>query len=311
MLSVYWLYERTHEPWLLALAAKAHAQGFDWRGNFERFAFTERTKREDCTLATHVVNNAMAVKTAGVWYRQSEDPADWQAICHAIDILDRYHGQVTGLFTGDEHLAGLSPSQGTELCAVVEYMYSLEVLLAILGDPALADRLERIAFNALPATFSPDMWAHQYDQQANQVRLPGRDRARLHDQRPRRQPLRPGAQLRLLHGEPAPGLAQVRRAPLDAVAGRRPWRRSRKAPCELETAIQGKKPHDRGADRVPVPGHGDGGCRSASAARFPLHLRVPEWADGDGGHRRGPDAADDARYAAPNRAAVAGAAGPR
>ncbi len=30
-------------------------------------------------------------------------------------------------------------------------------------------RLEKICFNALPATFSPDMWSHQYDQQVNQV----------------------------------------------------------------------------------------------------------------------------------------------
>ena len=83
--------------------------------------------------------------------------------------LNRHHGQATGLFTGDECLAGRDPIQGTELCAVVEQMYSLEVLLTILGTPTLGDELERIAFNALPATFSPDMWAHQYDQQANQV----------------------------------------------------------------------------------------------------------------------------------------------
>jgi len=75
----------------------------------------------------------------------------------------------TGIFTGDECLAGTSPVQGTELCAVVECMYSLEVLLSVLGEARLGDRLERIAFNALPATFSPDMWAHQYDQQVNQV----------------------------------------------------------------------------------------------------------------------------------------------
>ena len=63
------------------------------------------------------------------------------------------------------------------MCAVVEYAYSLEILLSILGDPALGDRLEKIIFNALPATFSPDMWAHQYDQQVNQVECssqPGR-----------------------------------------------------------------------------------------------------------------------------------------
>lgn len=86
-----------------------------------------------------------------------------------LEILDRYHGQVTGMFTGDECLSGRNPVQGTELCSVVEAMYSLEVLLSTLGDPAWGDRLERVTYNALPATFTPNMWAHQYDQQVNQV----------------------------------------------------------------------------------------------------------------------------------------------
>ncbi len=86
-----------------------------------------------------------------------------------LELLDRYHGQATGIFTCDEHLAGKSPAQGTELCTVVEAMYSLEVLASILGDYRLGDRLEQLAFNALPATFKKDMTAHQYDQQANQV----------------------------------------------------------------------------------------------------------------------------------------------
>jgi len=33
-----------------------------------------------------------------------------------------------------------------------------------------------VTFNALPATFSPDMWSHQYDQQVNQVECSIRDR---------------------------------------------------------------------------------------------------------------------------------------
>ena len=73
------------------------------------------------------------------------------------------------MFSADEHYAGRDPSEGTELCAVVEAMFSLEQVLAVRGGVPLADRLERIAYNALPATLSPDMWAHQYDQQANQV----------------------------------------------------------------------------------------------------------------------------------------------
>jgi uncharacterized protein len=48
-------------------------------------------------------------------------------------------------------------------------MFSYENEIAILGNAALGDRLEKVAFNALPGTFSPDMWAHQYDQQPNQV----------------------------------------------------------------------------------------------------------------------------------------------
>ncbi len=174
VLSIHWLYERVGEPWLLELAAKLHEQGFDWHKNFADFAFREKTDFFENAaagnfLATHVVNNAMGIKQPGVWYRQSHDSVDRDAVWQIIDTLDRYHGQATGVFSGDEHLAGLNPSQGTELCAVVEYMFSLEVLLAVLGDPRLADRLERIAFNALPATFKPDMWAHQYVQQANQV----------------------------------------------------------------------------------------------------------------------------------------------
>ncbi len=44
-------------------------------------------------------------------------------------------------------------------------MYSYEVMLAIEGDATYAERAEKIAYNALPATFAKDMWAHQYIQQ--------------------------------------------------------------------------------------------------------------------------------------------------
>jgi len=86
-----------------------------------------------------------------------------------LNELDKYHLLPNGMFSCDEHLAGKDPSQGTELCSVVEAQFSLEEMISILGNPAYGDRLERIAFNALPGTFSKDMWAHQYDQQPNQV----------------------------------------------------------------------------------------------------------------------------------------------
>lgn len=168
-LSIDWLYRLTGEAWLPALARKVREQGYDWTGHFTDFQYPAKVGQEDLNLKTHVVNNAMGIKTPGICWEHSGEESQRTGVYDALENLDRYHGQVTGVFTGDEHYAGREPTQGTELCAVVEYMFSLETLTSLLGDPAFGDRLERIAYNALPATNTPDMWAHQYDQQANQV----------------------------------------------------------------------------------------------------------------------------------------------
>jgi hypothetical protein len=168
VISLCWLFDRTREPWLLELARKAFAQSHDWRAQFNDFKFTSKTAGR-FELDTHGVNTAMALKYGGVRFRLTGDAHDRDSPVRMLEILDRYHGQATGVFTCDEHLAGRSPSQGTELCTVVEAMYSLEVQLSFPYKSRLGDRLEQIAFNALPATFKKDMTAHQYDQQCNQV----------------------------------------------------------------------------------------------------------------------------------------------
>ena len=58
---------------------------------------------------------------------------------------------------------------GSELCTVVEAMFSFETLFSIQGDPMFAERAEKLTFNALPATITSDMWAHQYLQQTNEI----------------------------------------------------------------------------------------------------------------------------------------------
>ena len=170
LISAYYVYERTGEAWLLRLARRLHAQGFDWKAYYRGEDVTVPTPRRGLwKWDKHVVNTAMALKTGALWSRLSGRASDRAFPGRMIEVLDRHHGQVTGIFTGDECLAGKSPIQGTELCAVAEAMYSLEHLVSVLGDPAFADRLERLAFNAWPATMAPDMWSHQYDQQVNQV----------------------------------------------------------------------------------------------------------------------------------------------
>ncbi len=169
VLSIHWLYNRTGESRLLDVARKAAEQGYDWRTHFERFPYREKQPKGNTSLETHVVNSAMAIKACGIAYVQSGQEQDRMGIYRTLEMLDTCHGQANGMFSGDEHYAGRNPSQGTELCAVVEAMFSLETLIAILGDADFGDRLERIAYNALPATCTPDFWAHQYDQQVNQA----------------------------------------------------------------------------------------------------------------------------------------------
>ncbi len=165
--TLYWLYQKTSDPWLLDFGRKAASQGYDWDKHFADLPVKDKSVQ--WTWEGHVVNTAMGLKTPGWMYIFTGENRHRKAVSQAFEALDRYHGEPSGLFSGDECLAGRSPSQGTELCAVAETMFSLETLLSALGDLSLADRLEKIAFNALPCYFTPDYWGHQYDDQPNQV----------------------------------------------------------------------------------------------------------------------------------------------
>lgn len=169
LLSVLWMYNRTGEPYLLELAQTILQQTIDWSDWQGRYRLGEILPLKEYWMYTHVVNNAMGVKYPAVAYQLTVDPWLRQAALQGIQNLMKNHGQPNGIWSGDEHLIGTSPVQGTELCAVVEYMFSLEETIRILGDPIYGDLLESAAYNALPATFKSDMWAHQYDQQVNQV----------------------------------------------------------------------------------------------------------------------------------------------
>ena len=173
----YWLYRQTGEPWILETISSIQKNSSDWTSYYEKFPWDSAASVNKKIplnwgpegLTAHVVNNAMAIKYPGLWFQQSKDDRFKKAVYTGIQKYDRNHGQAGGRFSGDEHLSGKSPSQGSELCSVVEYMFSLEELYEIFGDNKLADRLELLAYNSLPGTTTPDMWAHQYDQQANQV----------------------------------------------------------------------------------------------------------------------------------------------
>lgn len=163
-ISLNFLYEKYQEDWIKDLARIIKEQGFDYN------TATEKWKKPShmWVLNTHIVNMTMMLKSEAVSHdllgEEYTDNAE-----KLRKILDKYNGTAFEGFTGDEVLSGLDPTKGTECCAVVEQMYSYEEIFAHTGDNKWAERLEVIAFNALPATLSEDMWTHQYVQQVNQI----------------------------------------------------------------------------------------------------------------------------------------------
>jgi DUF1680 family protein len=195
ILAVYWLYEKTGEAYLTKLAELLFEQSYDWVKFYEKFPFKtsmseympwkefravfksqpmdfdqeEKNPLYSSYHASHVVNVAMGLKYAAMKFMQTGDKAYAENVKKGFEQLMKYHGVAYGLFTGDEHLNGTNPTQGTELCAVVETMFSFEVLTRTFGTVWTCDNLEKLAYNMLPAAIKSDYWGRQYDQQANQV----------------------------------------------------------------------------------------------------------------------------------------------
>lgn len=170
LIPIFWLCERRPEAWMIDLCHKLEEQGIDYEKTYKNWRYDKPHDHGRWSQMTHVVNQGMMLKSRALFSRVSgEDSGNFAK--HAIRTLLRDHSMAAGHFTGDECLSGTSPLQGSELCSVVEAMYSYEWLMAITGDSEWADRLEIAAFNALPATISPDMWSHQYNQMTNQVEI--------------------------------------------------------------------------------------------------------------------------------------------
>jgi len=148
--SVYWLYNRTGQPWLLELAEKIYRNMADWT---------------DGIASWHNVNIAQAFDSPAIFYMQSHDPKHLTAAERNYREVRRLYGQVPGgMFGGDENCRPgyTGPRQAIESCGVAEQMLSDEMLLRITGDPVWADRCERVALNTFPATMTPDLKALRY-----------------------------------------------------------------------------------------------------------------------------------------------------
>lgn len=162
LMVVLWLYNITGDKDLLKLADLIYGQTFD-------FVSTFNEKNWWATGNMHCVNLAQGLKTPAVYAQYKNREANLVALKGGFNDINTFLGYPHGGFGGDEAIHGNNPTQGTELCTIVEYMFSLEKMLQISGDIDYAEQIERLAFNALPAQTDDEYKSRQYFQQTNQV----------------------------------------------------------------------------------------------------------------------------------------------
>lgn len=165
--SVYWLYDRIGEPWLLDLAEKIHRNTAPWG-------------LVDDLPSWHNVNIAQGFREPATFYRQSHDRDDLDATYRAFHRVRQRYGQVPGgMFGGDEvcRPGKGDPRQAIETCGVAEQMASDELLFAMTGDPFWAEHCEDVAFNTWPVSFTPDHRALRYLTAPNHVVSDARNHA--------------------------------------------------------------------------------------------------------------------------------------
>ena len=157
--TIYWLYNRTGERWLLELSRRIHEHMQDWTSGVHDW---------------HNVNISQGFREPGIYYQQAKEPRFLAAAERNYQtVLDLYGQFPGGGFAGDENCRPgyTDPRQGFETCGMVEFMHSFELLTRVSANPVWADRCEEIAFNSLPAALTPDLKALHYLTCANQVQL--------------------------------------------------------------------------------------------------------------------------------------------
>ena len=163
--SVFWLYNRTGEPWLLDLARKIHDGMARW---------------DEGVINWHNVNIAQGFRAGTEFWMESKAPQQLASAERNYDEVMGTYGQFPGGgFVGDENSRPgyTDPRGGIETCGIVEFMHSFEMLTKITGKPIWADRCEEIAFNTFPAAMTPDEKALHYITCANQVQLDRGDKS--------------------------------------------------------------------------------------------------------------------------------------
>ncbi len=269
---VVWLYRQTGEEWLLSLAKILHEQSHDY---VRMFLDTDELSRFS---TIHCVNLAQGIKEPVVWWQCEPKQKYLDAVRKGFADIRKYNGVPSGMYGGDELLHGNNPTQGSELCAAVELMFSLEEMTKICGDLSFVEHLERVAFNALPTQLTDDFMARQYFQQANQVQI-------SHCLR----------NFDINHGESDLCYGMLTGYPCCTANFHQGWPKFVQnlwystpdgglaalaySPCRVTAQAGGASVTIEEQTRYPMEGRIRLVFSTAQPAGFPLHLRIPAWTE--------------------------------
>lgn len=152
------IYERTGDRKLLDDMVELYPFTFDYK----RF-------RKERRIFEHGVSFAECLKLPAILYAYTGD-RKWLALGHkGVEDAWRENGQPSGQISANEFLSGRGPRQAYETCVTADMLWSLGYYVEADGSVRDADRMEALAYNALPGAIKKDFTGHQYLSSVNQV----------------------------------------------------------------------------------------------------------------------------------------------
>ena len=182
---------RTQSDGIMTNVSAADGGGYDWETWFEEgdpFAWGADGEATGAVhLRRHGVDIGEAMKTGALWWRVSGSERDFNNPWTALQWGEKYLHMSDGMYFADEEVTylgsgpqphgnfsgGHTAGRGTETCSIVETMQSMRFAYEITGNVTFMDRLERLAFNSLPAALYPDVTANVYHHRSNQLSCGG------------------------------------------------------------------------------------------------------------------------------------------
>jgi hypothetical protein len=158
------LYGVSGDPEMLALAKRTYAN-FDQTHTVTDLAHLS----DDKPCGEHGVTFNETAKQPAILYLATGEQAMLDASLNAYRKVDRDDMLASGLHSAEEKLRGNDQGLYHETCNVSDYTWSVGYLLMATGDASWADHIEKTTFNAGLGSIGKDFKAHQYFSSPNQV----------------------------------------------------------------------------------------------------------------------------------------------